>query len=379
MRWKNGGEIMRQQDIIKALQKVNEKSAVQLGEQYHGIADIDHERLLKKVEQRLDAKHTAQSVPEIQEPPQISASPSRQVRVPWLTIGTTAACCMIGLLGVGMIWHMQQIAPTNQPPETMTEATTTQYPIQHPVVTETTTTVSTENRTTANTTTHSTSATAGTTTAVSTISLPAVQHTSTVQTTVTETTTLTTQQTSGITQQSSVTVYIPQSAPVPETKVPQTPAETQTIRTTVSVRETTTAPLTEPVSTNDAGQIITPDGSTIELPSTSTTETIKPPPPTQTALPTEAKKPMTMEDLHTIAANADAMTWDDFMRYDFEDVGSGIAILKYDLGNGYALYVYGVPEHDTKPDRIELRKEGDKRGVDIRTDDIDAYLTEETT
>ena len=45
---------MRQKDIIKALQNVSEKNAVQLGEEYHGIADIDHERLLRKVEQRLE-------------------------------------------------------------------------------------------------------------------------------------------------------------------------------------------------------------------------------------------------------------------------------------------------------------------------------------
>ena len=55
---------MRQKDIIKALQNVSEKSAVQLGEEYHGIADIDHERLLHKVEQRLEIQKEVQDTPE---------------------------------------------------------------------------------------------------------------------------------------------------------------------------------------------------------------------------------------------------------------------------------------------------------------------------
>lgn len=44
---------MRKRDIIKLLQTVDDETAVQLGEEYHGISEKDHEKLLKKVQGRL--------------------------------------------------------------------------------------------------------------------------------------------------------------------------------------------------------------------------------------------------------------------------------------------------------------------------------------
>ena len=361
---------MRQKDIIRALQNVSEKDAVQLGEDYHGIADIDHERLLHKVEQRLEMHQEAQ------DSPVPSALVSHEPRFPWLAVGMTVACCMVGILGISMIWNIRRIAPTDQHTETMTEATTTYYHVEQPFITETATTAKTEQVTTLCTTVAETS-TETTTAAAASLSLQAVPHSTAVTTSAaiqTQTESQNTTQQTAATLQSTVTVYVPQTdAPAPVIETGR-PASTATV--------TTFAPLTEPVSTNAQGQIVDPQGDPITLPAVTTTETIKPPPPTQTAPPTEPKEPMHMDDVRELAKKGDNLTWEDFRGYQGEDVGSGICIFKYDLGNGYILYVGGLPDTESKPNFIMLCNADDKtlrNGIDIRTEDIEAFMNQETT
>lgn len=82
-------------------------------------------------------------------------------------------------------------------------------------------------------------------------------------------------------------------------------------------------------------------------------------------------KQMTIDDVKELAKKGDALDWSDFEEYKGEDVGSGLYILEFELENGFFLRVGGVP--DRKPDYIEFsRKYGE--GIDIRTEDIDAYL-----
>ena len=99
---------MRKKDIIRALQQVDEDTAVKLSEKYHGIAEQDHERLLQKIEQRL------QDAPE-----QITPEPVQPARSNWvLKYGAAAACLAVccGTFG-GLVW-LRMHGPAQQLPET---------------------------------------------------------------------------------------------------------------------------------------------------------------------------------------------------------------------------------------------------------------------
>ena len=386
---------MRQKDIIKALQNVSEKNAVQLGEEYHGIADIDHERLLRKVEQRLEMHKEVQDTSESPKVFVPSVSAYRQPRFPWLTVGMTVACCMVGVMGIGMIWHMQRIAPTDQPTETMTQATTTYYHVQQPFITETVTTVKTEQITTICTTTAKATTEMMTTPAASSISLQAAPHstaatTSTVIQTQTESQTTTRQ--TVVTVQSTAASYVPQAAPAnsgyvqTDAQAPVTESQPATTSQNTTAAVTTTEPIhtTAPVQTNEQGQPLDSQGNPITLPTSATTETTTPKPtrPPETLPPTEPKETLHMDDVRELAKRGDELTWEDFQGYQGEDVGSGICIFKYDLGNGYVLYVGGLPDRESKPNFIKLCDADDKtmrNGIDIRTEDIEAFMNQETT
>ena len=386
---------MRQKDIIKALQNVSEKSAVQLGEEYHGIADIDHERLLHKVEQRLEMHTEAQTTPESPAMSVPAAPVSREPRFPWLAVGMTAACCMVGVMGIGMIWHMQRIAPTDQPTETMTQATTTYYHVEQPFITETVTTVKTEQITTICTTTAKATTEMITTPAASSISLQAALHstaatTSTVIQTQMESQTTTRQ--TVVTVQSTATSYVPQAAPAnsgyvqTDAQAPVTDSQPAATSQNTTAAVTTTGPIhtTAPVQTNEQGQPLDSQGNPITLPTSATTETTTPKPtrPPETLPPTEPKETLHMDDVRELAKRGDDLTWEDFQGYQGEDVGSGICIFKYDLGNGYVLYVGGLPDTESNPNFIKLCDADDKtmrNGIDIRTEDIEAFMNQETT
>ncbi|MCR4795714.1 MAG: dockerin type I repeat-containing protein [Ruminococcus sp.] len=89
--------------------------------------------------------------------------------------------------------------------------------------------------------------------------------------------------------------------------------------------------------------------------------------------PTELKgtKQMTLADVKELAKKGDALDWSDFEEFKGRDVGSGLYIWQFELEKGFFIKVGGVT--DKKPDYIELsRKYG--KGIDIRTEDIDAYL-----
>jgi hypothetical protein len=385
---------MRQKDIIKALQNVSEKDAVQLGEDYHGIADIDHEQLLRKVEQRLEMHTEAQTTPESPALSVPAAPVYREPRFPWLAVGMTVACCMVVVMEIGMIWHMQRIAPTDQPSETMTESTTTYYHVQQPFITETVTTAKTEQVTTICTTATATT-TEATTAAASSISLQAAPHSTSATTSAviqTQTESQTTTQQTVVTVQSTATSYVPQVAPANsgyvQTDAPHPVTESQPAATSqnTTAAVTTTEPIhtTAPVQTNEQGQPLDSQGNPITLPTSATTETTTPKPtrPPETLPPTEPKETLHIDDVRELAKRGDDLTWEDFQGYQGEDVGSGICIFKYDLGNGYVLYVGGLPDTESKPTFIKLCKADDKtmrNGIDIRTEDIEAFMNQETT
>lgn len=87
---------------------------------------------------------------------------------------------------------------------------------------------------------------------------------------------------------------------------------------------------------------------------------------------------MTLKDVIELSKKGSALTWGDFVKYKGVDVGSGLYILEYVLGNGYILHVGGVPPTAAIAEaKIEyIRLSHGKKSIDIRTDDVEAFITE---
>lgn len=87
---------MRNKDIIRLLQTIDEDSAVQLGTEYRGIAKEDHARLLQKVQQKLER-------PEI-----LSAGEAvlHRNRCAWFSHTAAGAACILIFGGTfaGLFW-----------------------------------------------------------------------------------------------------------------------------------------------------------------------------------------------------------------------------------------------------------------------------------
>ncbi|MBQ8962075.1 MAG: hypothetical protein IJ071_12835 [Ruminococcus sp.] len=85
-------------------------------------------------------------------------------------------------------------------------------------------------------------------------------------------------------------------------------------------------------------------------------------------------KTMTIADVEELSKKGSSLTWSDLAGYACEDIGSGIMVLKYDLGDGLWLIVGGLP-NDDELYYADLTRDIYKQGIDIRTEDISAYLS----
>ncbi|MBP3249442.1 MAG: hypothetical protein J6M48_03680 [Ruminococcus sp.] len=83
-------------------------------------------------------------------------------------------------------------------------------------------------------------------------------------------------------------------------------------------------------------------------------------------------KTMTLEDVAELSKKGTDLTWADLSGFKGEEVGSGIMILKYDLGEDLWLIVGGLPDDGIY--FADLTRDVYKRGIDIRTEDISEYL-----
>lgn len=84
---------MRKKDVIELLRQVDEQSAAELGETYHGIADEDHARLAQKISRRL---RPADDTPAVEEENGVIVQNSRFA---WVRSVTTAAACLLLMVG----------------------------------------------------------------------------------------------------------------------------------------------------------------------------------------------------------------------------------------------------------------------------------------
>ena len=86
---------------------------------------------------------------------------------------------------------------------------------------------------------------------------------------------------------------------------------------------------------------------------------------------------LTMQKLRELADKGEELTWGDFERYNGKDVGSGLYILHFELDEVFDLFVGGVPLPNEKPMYVKLALDLDPdKYIDIRTEDIEAFITE---
>ena len=103
---------------------------------------------------------------------------------------------------------------------------------------------------------------------------------------------------------------------------------------------------------------------------------------TTTAADPEIKDPavftegemMTLDDVIELSKKGKALTLKDFAKFKGVIAGSGILILEYDFGGGCFLTVGSIEPYHI--DYAILRYPGCEKSIDIRTDDVEAYLAE---
>ena len=88
----------------------------------------------------------------------------------------------------------------------------------------------------------------------------------------------------------------------------------------------------------------------------------------------EEGETMTIDDVIELSKKGNALTLNDFAKFKGVIAGSGIFILEYDLGKGYTLMVGSVALD--KIDYARLRYSGSENYIDIRTDDVEKYLSD---
>ena len=87
----------------------------------------------------------------------------------------------------------------------------------------------------------------------------------------------------------------------------------------------------------------------------------------------EEGETMTLDDVIELSKKGSDLTVKDFIKFKGVIAGSGIFILEYDLGNGYTLTVGSAELY--KIDYARLRYSGSENYIDIRTDDVEKYLS----
>ena len=83
---------------------------------------------------------------------------------------------------------------------------------------------------------------------------------------------------------------------------------------------------------------------------------------------------LTLDKVKELAKKGDALTWSDFEGYPHKDVGSGLYIWEIDIDDNYYLLV-GGGNTNQKPDYAYLCSNKSDKTIDIRTADIDNYLS----
>ena len=86
-----------------------------------------------------------------------------------------------------------------------------------------------------------------------------------------------------------------------------------------------------------------------------------------------AGRTLTLDDVRMLAAKGDALSWDDLALYDFVETGSGLYIRSYPVDSRYLLLV-GAYQETEEPIYYKLQDKKTNASIDIRTEDVDAFL-----
>ena len=87
---------------------------------------------------------------------------------------------------------------------------------------------------------------------------------------------------------------------------------------------------------------------------------------------------LTLDTIRDLAAKkGEALTWSDFAGYPSVETGSGLYILVYEVGADYRLMIGGMPK-ETPMYIYLVSADDDERRIDIRYDDVDAFLRAKT-
>ena len=91
---------------------------------------------------------------------------------------------------------------------------------------------------------------------------------------------------------------------------------------------------------------------------------------------TQGTKGMTLDEVVKLSKKGEALTWSDFEEYaGYKDSNELYSLeLTYSLGDGYVLYVGGNPPED--PTVVTLYISETDHCIDIRTDDVEAFIDE---
>ncbi len=86
-----------------------------------------------------------------------------------------------------------------------------------------------------------------------------------------------------------------------------------------------------------------------------------------------AGRKLTLDDVVMLSQKGDTLTWSDFERYQGQDIGFGLYIMRYEIDELFDVLVGGVP--DETPMYIYLRVNNEAEdSIDIRTENVSAFI-----
>lgn len=84
---------------------------------------------------------------------------------------------------------------------------------------------------------------------------------------------------------------------------------------------------------------------------------------------------LSLDKVMELSKKGNELSWGDFEKYNGNDIGSGLHILRYEVDENYYLLI-GGGSMDIEPMYIYLIKADDPDAyIDIRTEDIDSFIS----
>ena len=84
--------------------------------------------------------------------------------------------------------------------------------------------------------------------------------------------------------------------------------------------------------------------------------------------------PLTLDDFKELSEKGDELLWSDFKQYRFKDYGNGLYIKRYDIDETFELTIGGDSDIG-KPKYIRLSCKTDGEFIDIRTHDVESFIS----